>query len=351
MILKITLFISCLAFSLSSFSAPKKRLIKRPVAHSVAAAQTNAQANSQATSYANSADAMALADHIATVRQLDPTWVRSQLAQAKHLPRVVQLMNPGKPRAEGAPRPKGNWEAYRRKFLTPVHIQAGVAFWQAHKDAMTRAETQYGVPAHIIAGILGVETIYGRNVGSFRVLDALATLALDYPIHHPRRETRTHYFRGELENFLVLAQTLGREPASFKGSFAGAMGLPQFMPSSWNNYAVDFDGDGRIDLWASPVDAIGSVANYFKGYGWKPGLATHVSLPNWTGSGADIASLPAGHMLVELENGQNEPTRIGATDNFFVITKYNNSYNYAAAVIELGSAVAAAYNDTLQAKP
>jgi membrane-bound lytic murein transglycosylase B len=346
MILKITILLSCIALSLNSHSATKKRVDKRP-----AAARSVAKSNPHATSYAKSADAMALADHIATTRNLDPAWVRSQLAEAKHLPRVVQLMNPGVPRAEGTPRTKGNWEAYRRKFLTPVHIKAGVAFWQANQGDMARAEAQYGVPAHIIAGILGVETIYGRNVGSFRVLDALATLALDYPIHHPRRETRTNYFRGELEHFLVLSQKLGRDPTSFKGSFAGAMGLPQFMPSSWNNYAVDFDGDGLIDLWQSNSDVIGSIANYFKGYGWKPGLATHVSLPNWTGSGTNTTSLPAGHMLVELENGNDEPTRIAATDNFFVVTKYNNSYNYAAAVIELGAAVAAAYNDTLQAKP
>lgn len=334
MIFKITLLASCLALSLGSLAATKKRTVKRP-------AMTQ-----QATSYAQSAEAMRLAEHIASARNLDLAWVRSQLAASQHLPRVVQLMNPGVQRAEGVPAPKKNWQTYRGTFLTPRHTQAGVAFWQAHKAAIARAESEYGVPAHIIVGILGVETMYGRNVGSFRVLDALATLALDYPTHHPRRDARVAYFRGELENFLVLAQKLGREPTSFKGSFAGAMGLPQFMPSSWNNYAVDFDGDGHIDLWQSPVDAIGSVANYFKGYGWKPHLPTHVSLPAWTGA----ASLPAGHTLVELENGNDEPTRIGATDNFFVITKYNNSYFYAAAVIELGAAVAAAYNDTVQSK-
>jgi membrane-bound lytic murein transglycosylase B len=329
------LVLCCLALATSSMAAPQKKAKKRP-----------APVQTQTHSYAQSADAAELGELIAAKRGLDPAWVKAQMAEAQHLPRVVQLMNPGVQRAEGAPRPKGNWEAYRRKFLTSTHVNAGVAFWQANKEDMARAEAVYGVPAHIIAGILGVETIYGRNVGSFRVLDALATLAFDYPKLHPRRDSRIAYFRGELENFLVLSQQLRREPASFKGSFAGAMGLPQFMPSSWNNYAVDFDGDGRIDLWQSNSDVIGSVANYFRGYGWKPGLATHVSLPLWEGA----ASLPAGHMLVELDNGNFEPTRIGATDNFFVVTKYNNSYFYAAAVIELGAAVAAAYNESVPIK-
>lgn len=338
MILKITILLSCLALSFSSLSATQKNNSKHNAKRKVVSVQ--------AVSYAKSDAAMALADHIASTRNLDPAWVRSQLSEAKHLPRVVQLMNPGMPRAEGVSAAKKNWQGYRSKFLTPLHVKAGVDFWQANAPDMARAEAQYGVPAHIIAGILGVETIYGRNVGSFRVLDALATLALDYPLHHPRREARVQYFRGELENFLVLSQKLGRDPTSFKGSFAGAMGLPQFMPSSWNQYAVDFDNDGRIDLWQSPSDAIGSVANYFKGYGWKPGLATHVSLPRWEGA----TSLPAGYALVELENGESEPTRIGVTDNFFVVTKYNNSYFYAAAVLELGAAVAAAYNETLLGK-
>jgi membrane-bound lytic murein transglycosylase B len=182
----------------------------------------------------------------------------------------------------------------------------------------------------------------------------LVTLALDYPIHHPRREARVAYFRGEVENFLLLAQQLGRDPASFKGSFAGAMGLPQFMPSSWRKFAVDFDADGRIDLWSSPSDAIGSIASYFKGYGWQSGLATHISLPSSALSSAALSSpphspnqsptLPAGFTLLELENGELEPTRLGVSPNFFVITKYNNSYNYAAAVIELGAAVSEAYH-------
>jgi membrane-bound lytic murein transglycosylase B len=330
---------------MNCLATPPKKGVKKqrthaaspPVLHSTSPTVTHA------VSYEHSATAQVLAQHIASNRQLDPTWVLAQMAEARYLPRVVQLMSPSLPRAEGVPSPKKNWQAYRSKFLTPVHIQAGVAFWQANKADLAKAEAQYGVPAHIIAGILGVETIYGRNVGSFRVLDALATLAFDYPSPHPRREARIAYFRGELEHFLVLSKQLGREPASFKGSFAGAMGMPQFMPSSWHNYAVDFDGDGRIDLWQSSSDAIGSVANYFKGYGWQPTMAAIVNPTQ----GAQTNHLPAGQTLIELENGAAEPTQLIATDNFFVITKYNNSYFYAAAVIELGTAVLAAYKQSL----
>lgn len=343
MMLRLLLILSCIALPLTSFSAPSKRTAKRPPVPQAAVAAAAA-----VMSYAHSPEAMALADHIAKASNLDPAWVRSQLAEANHLPRVVKLMTPSTSRAEGVPRPKSNWEAYRRQFLTPTHIQAGVAFWRAHAADMQRAEAQFGVPAYIIAGILGVETIYGRNVGSFRVLDALTTLALDYPVEHPRRAARVAYFRGEIEHFLVLAQALGREPASFRGSFAGAMGLPQFMPSSWRNYAVDFDGDGRIDLWTSPSDTIGSIANYFKGYGWKPGQPTHTHLPSPSQTGSS-AALPEGHVWVELQNGDQAPTWIAATDNFFVITKYNNSYPYAAAVIDLGAAVAAAYQQSQSA--
>jgi membrane-bound lytic murein transglycosylase B len=201
-----------------------------------------------------------------------------------------------------------------------------VAFWQANKDALLKAEAEYGVPPRIVLGIVGVETIYGRNTGNFRVIDALATLAFDYPSPHPRRDARIAYFKGELAQFLVLSKMRNQEPSAALGSFAGAMGLPQFMPSSWIKHAVDFDGDGKIDLWKSQADVIGSVANYFKNYGW-------ITAPKTM---SDKASEPK---TVELENGAEESTQYPADDNFFVITKYNNSYYYAAAVLELGNAV------------
>jgi membrane-bound lytic murein transglycosylase B len=271
-------------------------------------------------SYAKNAEAMQLADAIAVQEDLDPAWVRAQIREAKFLPRVVKLMQPG---PVGG---KKNWRLYRSRFVTPLHVDAGVAFWQVNKEALQRAETEYGVPPSLVLGILGVETIYGRNTGGFRVLDALATLSFDYPTEHPRREARIAYFRGELAQLLVLAKQMGREPASYKGSYAGAMGWPQFMPSSWRKHAIDFDGDGKIDLWQSQTDMIGSIANYFKAYGYKTSVANR-------------AGLDLQQTAVELENGDEAVTQYPVDDNFFVITKYNNSYYYAAAVLELGAAI------------
>ncbi len=271
-------------------------------------------------SYAKNANAMALADAISEQENLDPAWVRAQLGAAKRLPLVIKLMSPG---PVGG---KKNWAVYRSRFVTPLHVDAGVAFWQANKEALQRAETEYGVPPSIVLGILGVETIYGRNTGSFRVLDALATLSFDYPTEHPRREARVAYFRSELAQLLVLSKQMNREPTSYKGSYAGAMGWPQFMPSSWRKHAVDFDGDGKIDLWQSQSDMVGSIANYFKAYGYKTNVASR-------------SGLAFQQAVVELENGEAAITSYPVDDNFFVITKYNSSYYYAAAVLDLGAAI------------
>jgi membrane-bound lytic murein transglycosylase B len=279
-------------------------------------------ATNHAVSYAKNAEAMQLADAIAEQENLDVKWVRAQMREAKFLPRVVKLMQPG---PVGG---KKNWALYRSRFVTPLHVDAGVAFWQANKEALQRAETEYGVPPSIVLGILGVETIYGRNTGSFRVLDALATLSFDYPTEHPRREARVAYFRGELAQLLVLAKQMNREPTSYKGSYAGAMGWPQFMPSSWRKHAVDFDSDGKLDLWQSQSDMVGSIANYFKAYGYKTSVANR-------------AGLAFQQAVVELENGEEASTQYPVDDNFFVITKYNSSYYYAAAVLDLGAAIEA----------
>jgi membrane-bound lytic murein transglycosylase B len=215
-------------------------------------------------------------------------------------------------------------------------------------------------------GIIGVETFYGQNMGNFRVLDALTTLTLNFPSAHPRAAERQAFFKSELGHFLVQAHNQG--DASATGSFAGAMGWPQFMPSSAAKFAVDFDGDGRIDLRNSPVDAIGSVANYFKAFGWQTGMPTHYpvsfdearldkptllapdilpsfSVSNFIAKGAVLDEQAQKHngplALVELFNGDDAPSYVAGTDNFYVVTRYNWSSYYALAVIELGQAVKA----------
>jgi len=218
-------------------------------------------------------------------------------------------------------------------------------------------------------GIIGVETIYGQQMGTFRVMDALATLAFDFPSAHPRAKERTEFFRRELEQFLSLTNRSNTDPFEPRGSYAGAMGLGQFMPSSWVRYAVDFDGDGRVDLFKSPADAIGSVANYFRGHGWTPGMPTHFGvqfdnarlqlddllapdiLPTFSAAsmlakGAVLDAQGVQHTgplaLVELQNGNDAPSYVAGTENFYAITRYNWSSYYAMAVIELGREVAAA---------
>ena len=313
--------------------------------------------------YAERNEAMAFADDLAQRRDLDPAWVRQAIGEARYLPAIARLMQPA---------PIGtakNWRVYRSRFIDPVRISAGVRFWQANREALQRAEQEYGVPPEIIVGILGVETVYGQQMGSFRVLDALATLAFNFPASHPRAAERSAYFRGELEQFLSLQHRLGAEPTEAMGSYAGAMGMPQFMPSSRAKWAVDFDRDGKIDLAGSAADAIGSVANYFQGFGWKPGQPTHYAvrfdparldketllapdiLPSFSvasmaAKGALLPPEAQEHKgplaLVELQNGADEPSYVAGTENFYVITRYNWSSYYAMAVIELGREVKAA---------
>jgi membrane-bound lytic murein transglycosylase B len=236
-----------------------------------------------------------------------------------------------------------------------------------HRATLEKAEREFGVPASIIVGIIGVETLYGQNTGNFRVLDALGTLAFHFPQAHPRAAERQAFFRGELEQFLLLTSRSGANPLAVRGSYAGALGLPQFMPSSWAKFAVDYDGDGRIDLFTSPADAIGSVANYFKAFQWRPGMPTHYpvtlapgqtdmdgllapdilptfSVTQFVGKGAALEGAALQHpgplALIELRNGPNEPSYVAGTENFYAITRYNWSSYYAMAVIDLADAVA-----------
>lgn len=312
------------------------------------------------TPYAEREDAMRLADEIATRRGLDRDWTRRMVAQSQQLPLVSRLMQP-----PPAGQPK-NWRVYRSRFIDPIRVGAGVRFWQAHQTTLERAEKQFGVPPEIIVGIVGVETLYGQHMGDFRVIDALATLALDFPASHPRAADRTQYFRGELEHFLAIHAAAGTDPLRARGSYAGAMGMPQFMPSSFARWAVDYDGDKVIDLARSPEDVIGSVANYFKGYGWQPGMPTHYavafdrerldlesllapdilptfSVASFAAKGAVLEGAALEHKgplaLVELQNGGEAPQYVAGTENFYVITRYNWSSYYAMAVIELGREV------------
>jgi membrane-bound lytic murein transglycosylase B len=312
------------------------------------------------TPYAGNEQAMRFADEVAEHRGLDRDWVRNVVAQAQQLPSVSRLMQPP---PSGTPK---NWRVYRSRFIDPVRIAAGVKFWQDNQATLARAEQDFGVPPEIVVGIIGVETIYGQQMGTFRVLDALATLAFYFPSSHPRAAERTQYFRGELEQFLALHGAARTDPLKARGSYAGAMGMPQFMPSSLARWGVDYDGDKRIDLTNNPADVIGSVANYFKGFGWQPGMPTHYPvsfdrskleleallapdiLPTFSAATlqakgvvleADAQQHKGPLALVELQNGGEAPDYVAGTENFYVITRYNWSSYYAMAVIELGREV------------
>lgn len=309
------------------------------------------------TSYADRADAMRLADELAGKHNLPTQWTRDVIAQARYREVVGRLIMPA-----ATPGAK-NWAAYRNRFVEPQRLRSGQRFWQAHAASLQRAEERYGVPAHIIAGVIGVETLYGRDTGRFRVLDALSTLSLDFP---KGRSDRSAFFRQELGEFLLMCREQGLEPEQVLGSFAGAIGWPQFMPSSIRRHGVDFDGDGRIDLMNSPVDAIGSVANFLSAHGWQSQWPTHFPVqpppngpeldtllapdirPTFTASqmqelGARLPQTALNHQgplaMVLLHNAGKAPTIIAGTRNFYAITRYNQSSYYALAVIELGEAL------------
>ena len=337
---------------------------RKPAATKKATSRTDGGRSAQiGVPYATRDDAMRFADEVAARRSLDREWVRATIGAARYLPNVPRLMLPAQ---GGAPK---NWRAYRSRFIDPIRIAAGVRFWRANATTLEKAQAEFGVPAEIIVGIIGVETIYGRNMGSFRVIDALATLSFDFPDGHPRAAQRTAFFREELESFLSTESRTAEDPLAPLGSYAGAMGMPQFMPSSIAKYAIDYDGDGRIDLVRSHVDVIGSVANYFKAFGWQPGrpamfpvgfdearlnkpllLAPDIkpsfSADSFSAAGGVLPRDAAGYggllALIELQNGYEAPSYVAGTQNFYVITRYNWSSYYAMSVLELGDEVKAA---------
>jgi membrane-bound lytic murein transglycosylase B len=269
-----------------------------------------------------------------------------------------------------------SWRVYRSRFVEPLRIRAGVTFWREHVATLARAEKEFGVPAEILVGILGVETIYGRNMGRFPVLDALTTLAFDYP-EAPNKPGRSAMFLRELEDYLVWCRDTQQDATLLTGSYTGAIGIPQFLPSSIRTYALDYDGDGRIDLRGSPVDAIGSVAHYLKEQGWEPrrpilwrvartkraqtaAAAKADGDPDlkWRmGDLLDAGVLPqslGGTQRIRAFRKAERETKVVIVDlptpdrpteyqiglnNFYVITRYNRSFFYAMSVVDLGRAV------------
>lgn len=247
------------------------------------------------------------------------------------------------------------WKDYRKIFIRESRVRQGVEFWKQYREPLARAEREFGVPASVIVGIIGVETRYGGNKGSFRVVDALATLGFDYP---PRKD----FFAGQFEQFLLMVREQNFDPLALKGSYAGAMGYGQFIPGSYRAYAIDFDGDGIVDIIDNPVDAIGSVANYLRRHDWRPGepVVTPAALTDKSGRELLNRSLKPELTLAEFARAGIVPYRGLAQDqkatamslqgehgeqlwlglhNFYVITRYNHSALYAMAVYQLGELV------------
>jgi len=288
------------------------------------------------------------AREVAATHGLDEARVAAILGEARVLPKVLAAMQ--RP-AESKP-----WRDYRPIFLTERRIEEGVAFWERHAPVLDAAAARFGVPQRIIVAIIGVETFYGARAGSIRVLDALATLGFRFP----RRAT---FFRRELGHYLALAQSEGLEVPVLEGSYAGAMGIPQFIPSSYREYAVDFDGDGRRDLIASVADSVGSVANYLARHGWvrgapiaasakvsgdvsavlARGIKPHSALGELAAQGVEPGAPVAdagSAALVRLDGAGGDEFWIGF-QNFYSITRYNHSELYAMAVFQLAEAIAA----------
>jgi membrane-bound lytic murein transglycosylase B len=313
-------------------------------------------AASAATPYAERTEVRQFIDEMVDRHGFVKKELRALFGRARFQPAIIKAITPPtEPQAR-------SWQAYRALFLTPQRIEAGAEFRQRHRQSLARATELYGVPEDIIVAIIGVETVYGRNTGSYRVIDALSTLAFDY---RPRAE----FFRAELEHFLLYARDAGIDTLALKGSYAGAIGIPQFMPGSYRRYAVDLDGDGRQDLSGSFADAIGSVANFLKSHGWETGqpvaFPVQVQGENYrklvdagvkpiyrcgdlaafgvhSGGGTDPDTPCA---LIELATPGEASQYLAGLNNFYVLTRYNRSSLYAAAVLDLAQAVKSAYQN------
>jgi membrane-bound lytic murein transglycosylase B len=316
--------------------------------------------------YANNPDVDAFINDMVARYDFDSTSLHALFAGVSYSATAVRLVTPSPIRTVK------NWHAYQARFLDPVRINAGVKFWLANQAALQRASAQYGVPPEVIVGIIGVETVYGRYMGNFHVLDALTTLAFDYP-PAPNRAERMATFRKNLEDYLVWTRDARTDPTAVLGSYTGAIGIPQFLPSSIMKYAVDFEGNNQIDLRTSQADAIGSVANYLKQNGWEPGRpviwkisgdAGTLGVAQAAADGRPEPHWPLGQLLrsglkldepnvnpaaeadtpvtiVDLPSPGRPTEYVLGLQNFYVLTRYNRSFFYALAVYELGERVKA----------
>ena len=343
-----------------------RRLLLTSVAVLCASTPVVAAAESAAPlRYDQRAETRAFVAELVAEHAFDRRELGRLFSQARYQPRIVTAMS----RPVLAP-PK--WYEYAPQFLSQERIDGGIEFWQANSATLARAQTEFGVPAEVIVAIIGVETFYGRNTGGYRVFDALTTLAFDYP-------RRGDFFKNELKQFLLLARDQGISPLVPMGSYAGASGLPQFMPGSVRAYAVDYDGDGRIDLSADPADAIGSVGNFLARHDWQPGapvlepaqidpaasetvlraldggISERRPLDAWMRDGvgahimpADPGSGPVGLLMLEEVDGQSYWLTYS---NWYVLTRYNRSRLYATAVWQLAQALVKAQDELKRVEP
>ena len=303
--------------------------------------------------YENRDSVKGFVNEVAKKDGFDPQQLLNIFEQVEKKQRIIDLIS--RPAEKAKP-----WHEYREIFVTAPRIAAGVEFWEENEAALNRAGSKFGIPIEIIVAVIGVETNYGRNKGSFRVMDALSTLAFDYP-------PRARFFRSELRELLLLAREENKDPLELIGSYAGAMGYGQFIPSSFRAYAIDFDGDGARDIWSNQTDAIGSVANYFFRHGWdgegpiavpvtvtderadqfaNQGLKPKRSIAELRKAGVEHVSLPDQTLgaLFRLEGRGGWEYWLGLHD-FYVVTRYTHSHMYALAVVQLSKAVRSRWGD------
>ncbi len=313
---------------------------------------------SYAVNLAQDPQVQKLIDEMVNEHHFEKNNLEQLFAQVKIKQKIIDAMNRPAEKSKA-------WFEYRKIFLTDKRIKGGVKFWQENVDIINYAEKIYGIAPEIMVAIIGVETYYGRRQGTYRVMDALSTLAFRYP-------KRSKFFRGELKHFLVMSQEQHFDPLSKTGSYAGAMGMGQFIPSSFQNYAIDFDGDGKKNIWTNNADAIGSVANYFKRHGWKEGLAVadklalkqnnsitmddrckrsckpKLTVADYQNKGIEGKASVHDNtqaILLILKQKNNKEYWL-AYNNFYVISRYNHSTLYSMAVYQLSQEIKQAYEAT-----